>query len=155
MDEKSESQSGTAWTRFVLTVAYACAMGLLEAVCVIYLRRLIWPEGMESGKPPLRLGRHVELIREASTIVMLVTVAWLAGKNIRSRLSSFFVMFGVWDILYYVGLVAGRMAASLLTWDCLFLIPNLGTAPCWLRVISVLFIVGCGAAFLLEESDGA
>jgi len=154
MDKEIEYSVRDTWRRFALTVVYACAMGLLEAVCVIYLRRLIWPEGMESGKRPLRLGRHVELIREASTIVMLVTVAWLAGRNVRSRLSAFFVMFGVWDILYYVGLwwLAG-WPASILTWDCLFLIPKPWYGPVLAPVlISAVFIVGCGWAFLLEGS---
>ncbi len=144
-----------AFKRLALTVVYACAMGLLEAICVIYLRRLIWPDGMQPGRPPLGLGLHVELIREASTIVMLGTVAWLAGSNFRSRLAAFFVMFGVWDILYYVGLwwLAGWPSA-LLEWDCLFLIPKPWYGPVLAPVlISALFIGGCGMVFLLEESE--
>lgn len=147
-------ESENAWKRCALMVVYACAMGLLEAICVIYLRRLIWPDGLTPGHPPLRLGRHIELIREASTIIMLVTVAWLAGRNVRARVAAFFVMFGFWDILYYVGLwqLAG-WPSSLLTWDCLFLIPEPWYGPVLAPVlISAVLIVGCGRAFLLEES---
>ena len=48
-------ESENAWKRCALMVVYACAMGLLEAICVIYLRRLIWPDGLTPGNPPLRL----------------------------------------------------------------------------------------------------
>lgn len=144
----------TGGRRLILAVVYAAAMGVLEAVCVIYLRRLILPEGAESGHPPARLGRHVELIREASTIIMLVTVAWLAGSNVRSRLCAFFAMFGVWDILYYAGLKAlAGWPASWFTWDCLFLIPKPWYGPVLAPVlISAAFLVACGLVFLREEA---
>ena len=146
--------TGEGRKRLALTVLYACAMGLLEAICVIYLRRLILPEGVDSGHTPARLGRHVEIIREASTIVMLVTTAWLAGTTARSRWAAFFVMFGVWDILYYAGLkgLAG-WPAGWLTWDCLFLIPKPWYGPVLAPVlISACFVVGCGLLFLREEA---
>jgi hypothetical protein len=141
------------WKRLALTLVYASAMGLLEAVCVIYLRRLLWPHGMESGAPPLNFGIRIEVIREVSTIVMLATVAGLAGGTIRSQLSAFFIMFGVWDILYYVGLwwLSG-WPESVLTWDCLFLIPKPWYGPVLAPVlVSVAFIIGCAWAFLAEE----
>jgi hypothetical protein len=145
---------GDGWKRLTLVFLYACAMGLLEAICVIYLRRLILPEGVGAGHAPLRLGRHVELIREASTIVMLVTVAWLAGKSVRSRLAAFFVMFGVWDILYYAGLKGlAHWPSAWSTWDCLFLIPKPWYGPVLAPVlISAFFVLICGLMFLYEET---
>lgn len=48
-------------------------MGLLEAICVIYLRRLILPAGMNAGSLPSPVPRMlIELIREVCTIVMLL-----------------------------------------------------------------------------------
>jgi len=142
------------WRRLALILVFACAMGLLEAICVIYLRRLILPDGVESGHAPARLGRHVELIREACTIVMLATVAGLAGSNVRSRVSAFFIMFGVWDILYYAGLKGlAHWPASWFTWDCLFLIPKPWYGPVLAPVlISAYFIWVCGWIFLREEA---
>ena len=146
--------AGNGWQRLTLVIIYAVAMGLLEAICVIYLRRLILPEGLGSGHAPLRLGRHVELIREASTIVMLAATAWLAGRNVRSRLAAFFVMFGVWDILYYGGLKwLANWPSAWLEWDCLFLIPKPWYGPVLAPVlISAYFVFACGLLFLLEES---
>jgi len=156
MEESTPCRSATArgdgWRRFVLLLIYACAMGLLEAICVIYLRRLILPEG--AGHAPARLGRHVEIIREASTIVMLVTVAWLSGTNVRSRLASFFVMFGVWDILYYAGLKwLANWPSAWLQWDCLFLIPKPWYGPVLAPVLISAYLIGlCGWIFLREEA---
>lgn len=151
---RERADAGNGWQRLTLVLVYAFAMGLLEAICVIYLRRLILPEGVGSGHAPLRLGRHVELIREASTIVMLAATAWLAGTNVRSRLAAFFVMFGVWDILYYAGLKwLANWPSAWLEWDCLFLIPKPWYGPVLAPVlISVYFVLVCGLLFVLEES---
>ena len=45
---------------------------------------------------------QVELVREAATLVMLVTLGMLAGRTRRARLGYTAVAFGVWDIFYYV-----------------------------------------------------
>jgi len=116
-------------------------MGLLEAICVIYLRR-IFPVETNFPIPPMeRL--QIEIIREACTIVMLAAVAWLAGANARSRVACFFYAFGIWDIFYYAGLwwLAG-WPDSLLTWDCLFLIPKPWYGPVLAPVLISLYFVG-------------
>lgn len=132
------------WPRLAWLAAFSIAMGLLEAICVIYLRRLL---PMDPSVPPVLPAEHarVEIIREACTMVMLAGVAWLAGINWRSRLACFFFTFGIWDILYYFGLWwLAHWPESLFTWDCLFLIPKPWygpvLAPC---LISVYFIAGC------------
>ena len=154
LTEKMRACAGQGWRRLALIMLFSCAMGILEAICVIYLRRLILPDGLGAGHAPAHLGRHVELIREACTIVMLVTAACLAGTNVRSRWAAFFVMFGVWDILYYAGLKGlADWPSAWLQWDCLFLIPKPWYGPVLAPVlISAYFIAVCGALFLCEES---
>jgi len=149
-----QARCSNGWQRLLLVLIFAFAMGLLEAICVIYLRRLIMPAGLESGHAPARIGRHVELIREASTIIMLAATAWLAGTNVRSRLAAFFVMFGIWDILYYAGLKwLADWPSAWLEWDCLFLIPKPWYGPVLAPVlISAFFVLACGLLFLLEEA---
>ena len=131
------------WRRLVLLGIYAIAMGLLEAICVIYLRRLL---PVETNHPiPALEHLRVEVIREACTIVMLLAVAWLSGVNFRSRVACFFYAFGLWDILYYVGLrwLSG-WPGGLLEWDCLFLIPKPWYGPVLAPVlISVYFALAC------------
>jgi len=131
-------------------------MGLLEAICVIYLRRLIVPEGTDPTLPPIPLGSfHIEHVREACTMVMLLTVAWITAPNWRSRTAHFFFMFGVWDIVYYVGLKwLAHWPASWLQWDCLFLLPKPWYGPVLAPVlISAYFMVGCCLLLAQENSQ--
>jgi hypothetical protein len=134
------------WRRLSGVFLFAGAMGLLEAICVVYLRRLIVPEGTDPTLPAIPLGGfHIEHIREACTMVMLLTVAWMTASNWRSRTAHFFFMFGAWDIIYYVGLKwFAHWPASWLQWDCLFLIPKAWYGPVLAPVlISAYFMVGC------------
>jgi hypothetical protein len=144
------------WVRLLGVFLFACAMGLLEAVCVVYLRRLIAPPGTDPTLSATPLGSfHIEHVREACTMVMLLVVAWMTAGNWRSRAAHFFFMFGVWDITYYVGLKwFADWPASWLQWDCLFLIPVPWYGPVLAPVlISGYFILGCCVVLARETSD--
>jgi len=74
----------------------------------------------------------IEVMREAATMVMLVSVAMLAASRMRERSASFFWAFAVWDIAYYGGLWATvRWPSSLRELDVLFLIPVPWVAQVW------------------------
>ena len=134
------------WPRLWLLAIFAIAMGLLEAICVIYLRRLhpVSAWAVVPNIPPLERLR-IEVVREACTLAMLGTVAWLGGINLRSRIACFFYVFGVWDIFYYIGLKwLADWPASWVEWDCLFLIPQPWYGPVLAPVlISALFAGAC------------
>jgi hypothetical protein len=142
--------------KVLLLVAFAIAMGYLEAAVVVYLRRLFYPEGF--GFPLRGLSMPVgpiEVGREAATVVMLVSLAWLAENTRRGRFATFLLLFGVWDITYYFWLwVVVGWPSSLLTWDILFLIPLDWTGPvlapvlvsCLMVVTSLLYYVKQDAA---------
>ena len=125
--------------RWFVVVIYALAMAWVESAVVYYLRTMI--DRIEPYQPnPLPIvggfGR-VELIREAATMLMLLTIGMLAGRDWRSRLGYTAIAFGVWDIFYYVFLRC--MCAwphSLLDWDILFLIP----LPWWGPVLAPVLI---------------
>lgn len=104
---------------------FSIAMGCLEAVVVIYIRIIYYPEGF--GFPLKAMEPWVgktEALREIATVIMLAAVGVLAGKSKAARLGWFLYAFAVWDIFYYVflWLVTG-WPPSLLTWDILFLLP--------------------------------
>src|SRR5690349_1048470 len=123
---------------------FSIAMGFLESAVVIYLRALYYPHGFEF---PLVLMPNtmagVELLREAATIVMLVSIGIIAGRNTAQRFSFFIYSFAVWDIFYYIFLkVFVDWPPSFFTWDILFIIPvpwvGPVLAPC---IISLTMIV--------------
>jgi hypothetical protein len=127
-----------------LILLFALAMGYLEAAVVVYLRALFYPEGF--AFPIKMLSIHlaaVELGRELATIVMLLAVAFVAESTRRGRLACFMLLFGIWDLAYYLFLwVTLSWPESLLTWDLLFLLPVIWTGPVIApMLVAVLLIV--------------
>jgi hypothetical protein len=136
-----------------MAVLFAAAMGLLEAIIVIYIRDIILPAGYNLKYPVAPLGSlPYELIREACTLLMLITAAWLAGFNNRARIYYFFIMFGIWDIMYYAGLKFWLdWPATWLSWDCLFLIPEPWYGPVLAPVLISIYLIAGGTMLLLVE----
>ncbi|HUK36411.1 MAG TPA: hypothetical protein VLV86_20985, partial [Vicinamibacterales bacterium] len=44
---------------------------------------------------------RAEIIREACTLVMLASIAWIASRRIRGFVGAFLLTFGIWDLVYY------------------------------------------------------
>jgi len=125
--------------RWLAVAVYAIAMAWVESAVVYYLRTHI--DRIEPYQPnplPIIGGLGpVEMGREFATLVMLLTVGMLAGKNWRARFGYTLVAFGVWDIFYYVFLkLMCGWPNSLLDWDILFLLP----LPWWGPVIAPVSI---------------
>lgn len=153
--KKEESGLSTA-QRFLTLFVFGIAMGILEAIVVIYIRQLYYPSGFAF---PLKwMSSNIaffEWIREAATIVMLVSVGILTGKNNIQQLCYFLFSFGIWDIVYYIALKALiHWPISILDWDILFLIPITWVGPVLAPVIcSITMIVGALGIVYLEDSD--
>ncbi len=149
MDSRS-----SPWARLAVVTIYAAAMALVEAMVVYYLRRLfalqysaVFTAGHFSF--PRAYLRH-EQLREAATIVMLLAVAFLAGRGPWQKVAYFLFAFGVWDIGYYVSLkVMLDWPASLATRDLLFLSPSQWWAPVWEPLLASVVFVVAGCALLL------
>jgi hypothetical protein len=151
--------------RFTALVVFAAAMGWLEAVVVVYIRGLLGfrdapvapgPAEMMSQLQSLPWLIPTEQTREAATLIMLAAVAWLTGSSARSRFGAFIVSFGVWDIVYYVGLFTLiHWPTSLMTMDLLFLIPP---HPWWSQPVWVPVAISCvmiALGFMLMREPGA
>jgi hypothetical protein len=128
-----------ARTHWLLVVVFAIGMAWMEAASVYYLRVIV--DRLDPYQPnplPMRgVLAQVELVREAATLVMLLTLGGLAGRTRQTRLGYTAIAFGVWDIFYYVFL---RMMCgwpkSLFDWDILFLLP----LPWWGPVLAPVCI---------------
>jgi hypothetical protein len=125
--------------RWVVVVLFGTAMAWVEAACVYYLRLLVGRiEPYQQNPLPISgvLG-PVELVREASTLVMLLTVGMLSGRTWQKRVGYTLIAFGVWDIFYYVFLRAfSGWPRSIFDWDILFLLP----LPWWGPVLAPVSI---------------
>jgi hypothetical protein len=151
----SNSQQYPSLPLFLRLALFSIAMGLLEAIVVVYLRELYFPAGFRFPLQflPEKMLR-LEALREICTIVMLLALSAVAAKTFIPRLSVFLFTFGVWDIFYYVFLKALLgWPDSLLTWDVLFLIPVAWLAPVLAPLITSFTMIGLALlyAFLYQR----
>jgi hypothetical protein len=145
----------TVLSYVTLLTAFGIAMGYLEAVVVVYIRKILGIVPTPEQLDPEAIGQlpawliSVEQTREAATIVMLLSLAIIAGRNNWQRLGTFVFAFGVWDIFYYVGLKALiDWPESLTTTDCLFLIPQPWFSPVWVPVAASCALIILGVVFM-------
>jgi hypothetical protein len=137
----------------LLVTIFAMAFAFVESSVVVYLRQIVYPEGFAF---PLKQGITsqiaVEVTREFATIVMLIAVGMIAGKDRWQRFSYFLIGFGVWDIFFYVWLkLVLDWPASILDWDILFLIPIPWIGPVIAPVLVSLMMIAGGVLILRKE----
>ncbi|MEJ2596323.1 MAG: hypothetical protein P8100_14635 [bacterium] len=143
-------------SQLVIVFLFAVAMGFLESIVVVYLWEIYFPDGFSFPIPfPDSRIFGIELVREFTTLVMLVSVGLLLGKSRNGKFAWFLLVFGIWDIFYYVGLrLFLGWPFSLLTWDILFLIPVVWVGPVLAPLICALTMVGFGLLVAWNESKG-
>ena len=157
---KNNPKSESLARRILVLVAFGIAFGFIEAAVVVYLRGLFYPNGFSfpiapfSKMPGATLFVLTETGREAATLVLLVSSAWLMARDLRGRLAVFLISFAVWDVFYYVWLkVILNWPASLFDWDILFLIPTLWAGPTLAPLLTSTLMCVI-AAILLSPSPG-
>ena len=141
--------------RLLIAVVFSIAFAYVESAVVVYLRAIFHPNGFTF---PLEafditpLGRRLlltEIGREAATLVLILTAAWLFGNTRQERGAYVLITFAIWDIFYYVWLkVLLDWPTSLLDWDVLFLIPLLWASPVLYPVLVSLLLFAFGVAVL-------
>jgi len=129
----------------------------MEAAVVVYLRELYYPEGF--GFPMKLIPFDIaltEIGREAMTLLIMAATAAVGFVGLQSRMAAFFMLFGVWDIFYYVFLkLLLDWPQGLCTWDVLFLIPAPWLGPVWAPILTAVLFVIAGASVLLRNGQGA
>jgi hypothetical protein len=141
-------------TTLIGLVIYSIAMGFLEGAVVVYLREILYPEGFAFPMKAMPASLLIpEILREGATLIMLLAVGILAGRNLKERFAWFIFCFGIWDIFYYVFLkwMIG-WPDSLFTWDILFLIPVVWTGPVLAPVIVSMIMIAL-ALILIEQGE--
>ncbi len=133
-------------------------IGWFEASIVIDLRALLYPNGFvfPLAIMPTQL-MAVEITREACSLILLGTIGWIAGTRRADRWGAFLLLFGVWDLMYYVVLklvLDWPAGIDLTTWDILFLIPVPWAGPIWAPAIVAAEFVAIGT-YLVFTPDRA
>ncbi len=150
------------YKQLIIVGLFAVGFGFVEAAVVVYLRAAIgllpgyggtlsdvarlssgvYQQVQILGELPRSL-LIVELIREAATMIMLASVAFIVGRGRGERWAMFLWAFAIWDIVYYIGLWATvRWPSSFTTPDVLFLIPVPWLSQVWFPItVSALTIL--------------
>lgn len=162
--------------RTILVVfIFAIAFAFLEAAVVVYLRHIVGFTPPPVGKDEVALVLpgiaflkanagvkiidsrallNIEMIREAATMVMLLSVALLAGAKPWQRVAYFFLAFGTWDIFYYVFLrISIGWPTSLADPDVLFLLPVPWVGSVFVPVLISLVLVFASLWYLKKENN--
>jgi len=134
---------------------FGIAFGYLENACVVYLRGAtgLLPGYMQSLTEIQRqsIGTYnqlvlqkslptslliVEILREVATMIMLLSIPFIAVKKMKERVAIFLWTFAVWDIFYYVFLyLLVRWPEKFTTMDVLFLIPQPWFSQVWFPLL--------------------
>lgn len=142
--------------KLIIITVFAIAMALFESAVVIYLREIMYPDGFQFPLAPIH--PHLvltELLREASTLVMLICIGLLTAKAFSQRFAWFVYSFAIWDIFYYVFLwLLLGWPESLMTWDVLFLIPATWTGPVITPLIITVLMLLLSLAILIPGAKG-
>ena len=134
-------------------MVWGVAFGYIEAAVVVYLREIYYPEGF--AFPLVIIQDRImltEVLREAATLLIIWVTVCLAYKRLQSRIASFVVLFGIWDIFYYIFLkLLLNWPENLGTWDILFLIPAPWVGPIWAPVLVSIGFIYTGTAILMRN----
>jgi len=143
--------------RLLWWTLYAAAFGYVEALVVVYIRRLtgmapgidyhqVWAAKHLAWNGPAiiaemdRLGVYrTEYGREIATLLLLLGPAMAAGRAGRERLALFLYTFAVWDETYYLWLKLWTgFPTALNSTDIYFLVPIAWYGPVWFPVLVVM-----------------
>ena len=153
----------TTLKRFCIVVAFGIAFAYIEAAVVVYLRTIFYPGGFtfpltEFGIGTSSLWKRIlltEIGREAASMVLISTAAWLIGRNLRQRFAFFATIFAVWDIFYYIWLkILINWPSSIMDWDVLFLIPAPWAGPVFAPILVSVTLLIFAVIILYRSSCG-
>ena len=151
----------TVLVRFFIAVIFSIALGYFEASVVVYLREIFYPDGFRfplqlfTIDPLFKRLCFTEIGREAASLILIVTAAWLFGNNRRQKLAYFLIIFSVWDIFYYVWLkVLLDWPATIVDWDILFLIPMTWASPVLAPVLCSIMMFLFAIVILYRDYTG-
>ena len=145
------------WIKMLWWTLYAASFGYVEALVVVYIRRLgAMPPGLDY--PAIWAVRHLawnganiisemrclgvygtEYGREVATLLLLLGPAMATGRTGRERLGLYFFTFALWDETFYLWLKLWTgFPQSLLSTDIYFLVPIAWYGPVWFPVLVVM-----------------
>lgn len=152
-----------AFRRWLWVVIFGIAFAWVESSVVVYLREIYFEGSFHfplavkwvNGKYVVDDLMRIEFGREIATIIMLLAMSCIAGKNGLQKFCFFMILFGIWDIFYYIWLwVTVSWPESLMTWDLLFFVPLPWVGPVITPVLIALAMITTGSLIIYCDEQG-
>lgn len=152
-----------ALRRWIWVLVFGVAFAWVESAVVVYLREIYFgggfsfpiAAGWQDGRFVTDRLMNIEFVREIATILMLVAVGCVAGKNSLQKFCLFMIGFGIWDIFYYIWLrVMVGWPESLMTWDLLFFVPLPWVGPVITPVLVAFAMTAAGSLLFFCDEKG-
>jgi len=139
--------------RLIADVIMGIAFAVVEAGVVVYAREAYYPE---SSLFPLKAVpvnvAAMELFREMATLIIIGIFAYVVGDTMLRRFAHFLIVFGLWDIFYYIFLyVFYGVPMDIGEPDLLFLIPVVWSGPVFQPVICAILMILLGIIILVKN----
>jgi hypothetical protein len=153
----------SVFNNWLWIILFAIAFAWVESAVVVYLRKIYFDGGFsfplavtwEGGKHMIDPLIRIEFGREIATVIILIAIGWLAGRNKFQKFCFFMIAFGMWDIFYYIWLyVMVEWPESLMTWDLLFYVPLPWVGPVLAPVLIAMMMVAAGSLIIYCDEKG-
>jgi len=160
---KFNEHSNIVLKSWIWIMIFSIAFAWVESAVVVYLREIYFDGGFgfplvikwEDGKHVIDPLVRIEFGREIATIIILIAVGWITGRNRFQKLCFFMIAFGIWDIFYYIWLyVMVSWPESLMTWDLLFYVPLPWVGPVITPVLIAIAMVVAGSLIIYFDEKG-
>ncbi|MGI5819587.1 MAG: hypothetical protein ACOX9R_16000 [Armatimonadota bacterium] len=134
---------------YLLSLAALCiAVGYVDAVATFYVRGMLqvaqegggFAQAVTEAMPPRIVA--LEQTRQAATVLVLVAVAIVAGRNLQQQFGTAFYALGGWIVFRYAAIrTITDWPGTLTDVDTVLYLPHAVYAPVWMPLV-----VGLGAA---------
>ena len=88
----------------ISVTTFAIGMAFLESAVVVYIRELLYPDGFSFPLSMMEGSLAItEILRELATLIMLLTIAIIAGRSFSTRFAWFLYSFayGIFSIMFF------------------------------------------------------
>jgi hypothetical protein len=141
---------------YLIAIAALCiAIGYVDAVATFYVRGMLevsqeggnFAQAVTEAMPPRIVA--LEQTRQAATVLVLVAMAIVAGRNLQQQFGTAFYALGGWIVLRYAAIrTITDWPAGLADIDTVLYLPHAVYAPVWMPIVIGLGVAAIGVTLI-------
>ncbi len=135
--------------RLAVLTLFSITFAFFVTAVMYFIRSHYYPNGFAFPVKLLKgLPFAIEYMRQLANLVIIFSVAYLAGRNFNQRMAAFIFVFGLWDIFYYIWFyILIQWPSSFMNWDLLYRVPVHWSGPVIAPILVSLALI-CAALFI-------